>query len=134
MHKAELKTGIERRIVDVHDFTLLLDARPCQGASLHLRLWNGQTLSFLKPEVLHVLAIVPIVEIDRGYMQPAAKGKTLNKKILEAIRIPVPPVRDQRAFVKSMNRLEAKAGELREKAADTNKEAHDLAHLQLARS
>jgi len=83
------------------------------------------------PEYLYHL--LPAIDL-RAYMQPAAKGKTLNKTILEGIRIPVPPLPDQRAFIKAMNELEATAGELREQAADTNKEAQDLAQLQLARA
>ncbi|MCK4276480.1 MAG: hypothetical protein KAX78_08200, partial [Phycisphaerae bacterium] len=66
-------------------------------------------------------------------MQPAAKGKTLKKSILESIRIPVPSKRDQRGFIAKMNRHEAKALALREQAKDIDKDKDDIAHLQLSR-
>ena len=65
------------------------------------------------PEYLYYL--IPAIDL-RNHMQPAAKGKTLNKKILEGIRIPVPPKKEQRAFVRRMNKLEAEAIGLRDKA------------------
>ena len=71
------------------------------------------------PEYLYHL--IPSINL-RNYMQPAAKGKTLNKRILERIRIPVPPRSRQRAFIRKMNRLEAKAISLREQASALEQE------------
>ena len=65
------------------------------------------------PEYLYHL--IPSIDL-RNHMQPAARGKTLNKKILEGIRIPVPSKKEQRAFIRKMNKLEAQAIGLRERA------------------
>ena len=67
----------------------------------------------VSPEYLYHL--IPSINL-RNHMQPAAKGKTLNKGILERIRIPVPSFKEQEAFVRQMNRLEAKAIDLRDRA------------------
>lgn len=101
-------------------------------------LYTNEAIAGLVPKVERLLPeylyhILPALDL-RAYMQPAAKGKTLNKNILEGIRIPVPSKRDQRAFIVKMNRHEAKAIALREKARDMDKEKKDLAHLQLSHS
>lgn len=67
----------------------------------------------ISPEYLYHL--MPSINL-RNHMQPAAKGKTLNKGILERIPIPVPSLKEQRTFVREMNRLEAKAIDLRDRA------------------
>ena len=67
----------------------------------------------LLPEYLYHL--IPSINL-KNYMQPAAKGKTLNKKLLEQIRVPVPSKTEQRKFIRKMNRLEANVIDLREKA------------------
>ncbi|MYD97879.1 MAG: N-6 DNA methylase [Gammaproteobacteria bacterium] len=71
------------------------------------------------PEYLYFL--IPSINL-RHHMQPAAKGKTLNKKILESIRVPVPSKKEQRAFIRRMNQLEAKAIGLREEAQALDQE------------
>ena len=60
--------------------------------------------------------LMPSINL-RNYMQPAAKGKTLNKGILEQILIPVPSLQEQKTFVRQMNKLEAKAIDLRDRAS-----------------
>ncbi len=82
------------------------------------------------PEYLYHL--LPALNL-RAYMQPAAKGKTLNKTILQTIRIPVPLKRQQQAFIKAMNKREAQTLHLREKAKDIDKDIRDLAQMQLVR-
>ena len=82
------------------------------------------------PEYLY--HILPALNL-RAYMQPAAKGKTLNKGILESIRIPVPSKKEQQAFIKRMNDQEAKALALREQASDIDKELWDEAQMLLSR-
>ena len=67
----------------------------------------------ITPEYLYHL--LPSINL-RNHMQPAAKGKTLNKGILERIPIPVPSLKEQRTFIRQMNRLEAKAIDLRDRA------------------
>ena len=77
----------------------------------------------VQPEYLYHL--LPAINL-RNYMQPAAKGKTLNKKILEGIRIPVPPPDQQAAFIERMNELEAKAIGLRERANALDRDTLEL--------
>lgn len=67
----------------------------------------------LLPEYLYHL--LPFVNLE-NYRQPAAKGRTLNKRILETIRVPVPPQHEQQAFIDEMNRLETEAITLLEKS------------------
>ncbi len=54
---------------------------------------------------LYLFYILPEIDFE-SFAQPAAKGKTLNKRILEAIRIPVPPIEDQQEFVSTMQECE----------------------------
>ena len=82
------------------------------------------------PEYLYHL--IPALDL-RSYMQPAAKGKTLNKRILERIRIPVPPLSEQQAFVDMMNDLEAKRIDLQGQANDLARETSDTAMTFLAK-
>lgn len=77
------------------------------------------------PEYLY--HILPSIDL-RAYMQPAAKGLTLNKSILKTIRIPLPSLPEQRKFIKKMNNLEAKIVKAREAARDMEKDARDLAY------
>ena len=68
-----------------------------------------------------------------GYMQPAAKGKTLNKKILKTIPIPIPSLKEQESFVKRMKWLEVKSDRLREQASEVDQDARDAGASYLAR-
>ena len=68
--------------------------------------------------------LIPTLNL-KNYMQPAAKGKTLNKRILENIPIPVPALPEQRKFVGKMNQLEADARRFREVAKDLDKKSRE---------
>ncbi len=83
------------------------------------------------PEYLYHL--IPALDL-KAYMQPAAKGKTLNKKILEKICIPDPSIQQQRMFVVEMNRLEAEALHLLEKANNLSQKAIDTSQVFLVRN
>ena len=72
------------------------------------------------PEYLYHL--IPSINLC-NFMQPTAKGKTLNKKILESIPIPVPNKDQQKKFVRKMNSLEAKATNFKERANELEHEA-----------
>jgi restriction endonuclease S subunit len=41
------------------------------------------------------------------YGQPAAKGLTLNKRLIESIKIPLPPPDEQEKIIERMDRLES---------------------------
>ena len=71
------------------------------------------------PEYLYHL--MPAIDL-RSHMQPAAKGRTLNKRILESIRIPVPSRDQQAEFVERMDELEAGAINMRERASVLDQE------------
>lgn len=71
------------------------------------------------PEYLYHL--LPYMNLE-NYIQPAAKGKTLNKQILERINIPVPSKHSQQSFIDRMNRLETKAIALRDKANELDQD------------
>ena len=71
------------------------------------------------PEYLYHL--MPAIDL-RSHMQPAAKGRTLNKGILESIRIPVPSRDQQAKFVERMDELEAGAINMRERASVLDQE------------
>lgn len=75
------------------------------------------------PEYLYHL--LPVIDL-RNYMQPTSKGKTLNKRILEKIRIPVPAPSQQAAFIERMSALETQAIELREKASELDRETLEV--------
>ena len=101
-------------------------------------LYTNEAIAGLVPKEGKVLSeylyhLIPAIDL-RSYMQPAAKGKTLNKKILEAIRIPVPSPQAQQEFVDKMNRLEAETLELREKANATNQDAMNELQTFLAKN
>lgn len=72
------------------------------------------------PEYLYHL--MPVIDDLQSHVQRTAKGPTLNKKILEQIRIPVPPRDQQVAFVERMDELEAEAISLRERANSLDQE------------
>ena len=74
--------------------------------------------------------IIPRIKLE-NYVQRAAKGKTLNRGILEAIRIPVPSRKEQENFVREMNLLEANSIELREKAKQRDQEIENIANAFL---
>ena len=101
-------------------------------------LYTNEAIAGLVPKDERVLPeylyhLIPALDL-KNYMQPAAKGKTLNKKILQNIRIPVPSIEEQKAFVDEMNQLEAKALHLREEANDLNQEAVDASQVFLAKN
>lgn len=100
-------------------------------------LYTNEAIAGLIPKDGRVLPdylyhVLPALDL-RAFMQPAAKGKTLNKPIIESIRIPVPPLDEQRDFIAEMDQREAAALALREQAKDMDKDRRDLAHLQLSR-
>ena len=74
-------------------------------------LYSNEAIAGIVPKderVLPLYLYYILQEIDfDSYAQPAAKGKTLNKKILEQIRIPVPPIDIQKEFVSRMEEAEA---------------------------
>ena len=76
------------------------------------------------PEYIYYL--LPFLKIE-DHAQPAAKGKTLNKSILEGLRIPMPAVSVQEQFIETMKMREAQARDLRERAADEERELRDEA-------
>ena len=75
--------------------------------------------------------LLPFLNIE-DYAQPAAKGKTLNKTILERIKIPVPSLSKQAEFVETMSKRDAAIQELRERTADEEREQRDEAHRFIA--
>ena len=82
------------------------------------------------PEYLYHL--IPALDL-RSYMQPAAKGKTLNKRILERIKIPIPSISEQQEFIDTMNDLEALRIDLQGQANDLVRETRDTAMTFLAK-
>ena len=81
------------------------------------------------PEYLYFL--LPFLDIAE-YSQPATKGDTLNKSILQEIPIPVPALGQQREFIKVMTQQEAEAVGLREQAADIERHQRDDAYRFIA--
>ncbi len=84
-------------------------------------IYTNEAIAGLLPKDGKVLSeylyyVIPFMNL-KNHMQPAAKGKTLNKKILEGIHIPVPTKREQMAFIRKMNRLEERTIALRERAS-----------------
>lgn len=102
-----------------------------------LGLYTNEAIAGLVPknhdELLseYIYYLLPFLSIE-DYAQPAAKGNTLNKSILGSIRIPVPPVPRQAEFVEAMSKREAEIQQLREKAADEEREQRDEAHRFIA--
>ena len=72
----------------------------------------------LLPEYLYHL--LPYMGLE-SYMRPAAKGKTLSKKILSNVRIPVPSKQAQQAFIDEMNGLETQLVSMRDKATELDR-------------
>jgi len=74
-------------------------------------LFTNEAIAGIVPKdgrVLPMYLFYVLQEIDfDSYAQPAAKGKTLNKRILQSIRIPVPPIDIQHEFVSRMEEAEA---------------------------
>ena len=83
----------------------------------------------LLPEYLYYL--LPFLSIE-DFGQPAAKGHTLNKRILESIRIPVPPLAEQAEFIEIMRQRESDARNWRELASDADREQRDQADRFIA--
>ncbi len=82
------------------------------------------------PEYLyHLLSRMDLT----GYMQPAAKGKTLNSTILKTILIPIPTPTEQRGIIRQMNENEAKQLKLQEQISELTHEADDLIALETSR-
>lgn len=101
-------------------------------------LYTNEAIAGLVPKEGKVLSeylyhLIPAIDL-KSHMQPASKGKTLNKRILEGIRIPVPSLKAQQKFVEKLNRLEAETLELREKAAATNQDALNELQTFLAKN
>ena len=99
--------------------------------------YTNEAIAGLIPKDGRVLSeylyhLVPALDL-RNYMQPAAKGKTLNKKILQRIKIPVPSIKDQREFVKRMNDMEARRIDLQGRAKDLEQDTADVARTFLAK-
>ena len=89
-------------------------------------LYTNEAIAGVTPKDGRVLSeylyhLLPSINL-RKYAQRAAKGWTLNKKILENIQIPVPSVAEQRSFITRMNELEAGGMDLREKASALDQE------------
>ena len=103
-----------------------------------MSLYTNEAIAGLVPKEGKVLSeylyhLIPAIDL-KSYMQRATKGKTLNKKILESIRIPLPSPKAQQKFVDKMNRLEAEALELREKANAINQDALNELQTFLAKN
>ena len=100
-------------------------------------IYTNEAITGLVPknsnEVLpeYVYYLLPFLNIE-DHAQPAAKGNTLNKSILERLRIPVPGVSEQERFIETMKKREAQARNLRERAADEERELRDEAHRFIA--
>ena len=99
-------------------------------------LFTNEAIVGLVPKDGRVLAeylyhLLPVMDLE-VYSQRASKGRTLNKKIIEAIRIPVPPIGEQEQFIASMNELEARATALREEADSIGREMTGRANILLA--
>ena len=99
--------------------------------------YTNEAIAGLIPKDDRVLSeylyhLIPAIDL-RNYMQPAAKGKTLNKKILQRIRIPVPSLEEQKAFVQHMNNMEAERIKLQEQANDLEQDTIDTAKTFLAK-
>ena len=89
-------------------------------------LYTNEAIAGLVPNDDRLLSeylyhVIPSINL-RNYMQPAAKGKTLNKKLLERVHLPVPSKKEQRTFIRKMNLLEASAIDLRERASALEQE------------
>ncbi|WP_420635504.1 restriction endonuclease subunit S [Candidatus Palauibacter sp.] len=73
------------------------------------------------PEYLyHMLSSMDL----NSYTQRAAKGPTLNKRIISQIRIPVPSIEKQQEFIDRMHELEATAIQRLEQAREFEKERY----------
>ena len=99
-------------------------------------LYTNEAIAGLVPKDGSVLPeylyhILPLIDL-KNHMQPAAKGKTLNKGILKRIRIPVPSKKEQRVFIAKMNRREARAIDLREKANALENETSEIGRAFVA--
>lgn len=99
-------------------------------------LYTNEAIAGLIPQDGRVLPeylyhVIPALDLS-AYRQPAAKGYTINKKIIEKIRIPVPPLREQRRFVNKMNRLEKKMAGLQERVQNVKEEMDDAGEAFLA--
>ena len=76
--------------------------------------------------------LLPTINLQ-NYAQPAAKGLTLNKRILENIRIPVPSIDCQRMFIKEMNELEAEIIRLHEEAKILGRKILETSEIFIAK-
>lgn len=99
-------------------------------------LYTNEAIAGLIPKSNKVLPmylyyILPAIDLD-AYTQRAAKGKTLNRKILQSIKIPVPPLEEQKAFIKEMEEREAKVMKLYEQVKESERSFRDSARTYLA--
>ena len=88
-----------------------------------------KTSVFFQNNLYH---LIPALNL-RNYMQPAAKGKTLNKKILQRIKIPVPDLDEQEKFVEQMNNMEAQRIDLQGQVKDLEQHIADTSRTFLAK-
>ena len=100
-------------------------------------LYTNEAIAGLIPKDDRVLSeylyhLIPALDLQT-YMQPAAKGKTLNKKILQRIRIPVPSKSEQERFIAKMNDMEAQKIDLQGQIIDLTQETQDMAKTFLAK-
>ncbi len=100
-------------------------------------LYTNEAIAGLVPRdgrVLPGILVSPTAALDlRSFMQPAAKGKTLNKKIQARSGYRCHLVGSKWCSYRAMNAREAKALRLREQAKDIIKDGHNLADQLLAR-
>ena len=101
-------------------------------------LYMNEAIAGLTPKDNRILPeylyhIIPALDLST-YQQPAAKGYTVNKKIIEKICIPVPPLREQRRFISKMNGLEKKMNDLQKRAQDMREEISNAGEEFLAKS
>ena len=106
---AERKTSVKRLPAG----TVLLSFKLSIGktAIADIDLYTNEAIAGIVPKDDRVLPeylyyLLPFLGIAE-YAQPASKGRTLNKSILENIRIPVPPLVKQREFIRTMKEREA---------------------------
>ena len=100
-------------------------------------IYTNEAIAGLIPKDGRILSeylyhLIPYIDLS-SYMQRTPKGKTLNKRALEKIRIPVPLLQEQREFIDKMNEFEAERIELHGKAKDLEQETIDIAKTFIAK-
>ena len=92
-------------------------------------IYTNEAIAGLIPKDDRVLSeylyhLIPALDL-RAYMQPATKGKTLNKGILERIKIPVPSISEQEKFIVEMNDMEAQKIDLKGQIVGLDQKTQD---------